>query len=233
MLQRLSVFAEGWTLEASEQVCADTKDETSPVSSSLMEGWEVLDVLTALVDKSLVQFEEQEGCVRYRMLATVRQCAAERLHLNGEAQQAKSRHRDYFLALAEEARPRLIGPDQAVWFDRLEAEHDNLRAALTWCGHSDVTGIQELRLATALSDFWTYRGYYAEGRDCLEQAITHYRSLGPHTTATSVLPRAHIALGRYSTIVRATTRRHSAIMSAHGDRVPGRAPSVWRLSCSN
>jgi predicted ATPase/DNA-binding SARP family transcriptional activator len=195
LLQRLSVFSGGWNLEAAEQVCADKNDDKMPVSSALIEEWEVLDVLTSLVDKSLVQVEEQEGCVRYRMLETVRQYAAEKLPLSGETQTLKSRHWDYFLALAEEAEPRLMGPDQALWFDRLETEHDNLRAALSWCGHAEVTGIQGLRFATALSEFWTYRGYGAEGRDCLEQAIARYHALGSQTPVPAILPRAYTALG--------------------------------------
>jgi len=96
-----------------------------------MEPWQVLELLSALVDKSLVTYEETEdGTGRYRLLETVRQYGAERLRETGEAQPARARHRDAFLALARDAEPGMMGPDQARWFARLEQEHDNLRAAL-------------------------------------------------------------------------------------------------------
>src|SRR5207253_2107989 len=91
---------------------------------------DVLDLLTALVDKSLVVYEEQEEEGRYRLLETIRQYARERLEERGETGRWRSRHRDFFLALAEEAEPKLSGPEQAVWLARLETEYENLRSAL-------------------------------------------------------------------------------------------------------
>src|SRR5262249_8538660 len=92
LLRRLSVFAGGWTLEAAEAVCVGAE----------VEEWEVLDLLTSLVEKSLVLYEERESEGRYRLLETVRQYARDRLLITGEADGVRERHRDWFLALAEE-----------------------------------------------------------------------------------------------------------------------------------
>ena len=122
LLQRLSVFAGGWTLAAAEQVCA---------GEGVADG-EILDLLTSLSDKSLVAAELQGGHSRYRLLETMRQYARERLLESGGGEAVRERHREYFLALAEEAEPNLKGAEQAEWLQRLEAEHDNLRLALDW-----------------------------------------------------------------------------------------------------
>jgi predicted ATPase/DNA-binding CsgD family transcriptional regulator len=162
VFRRLCVFAGGWTLEASEAV----------VSGEGIEKSEVLDLLTGLVEKSLVVAEPTpEDGVRYKMLEPVRQYALEKLEHCGESEAAKRTHADYFLALAEEAEPELFGPREAEWFDRLEVEHDNIRAALSWTieqGEIETA----LRLAAALWMFWFARGYNGEGQRWLEQALT-------------------------------------------------------------
>src|SRR5262245_55442481 len=103
---------------------------------------EVLDLLTSLVQKSLVVYEEDEqACGRYRLLETVRQYARDRLLEASEAAAARDRHRDWFLALAEQAEPKLLrGAEQVAWMDRLETEHDNLRSALEWCQKTVSSG---------------------------------------------------------------------------------------------
>jgi predicted ATPase/DNA-binding CsgD family transcriptional regulator len=159
---RLSVFAGGWILEAAEAV---------GVGGSIVEG-EVLNVLSGLVDKSLVVARgSDEGGVRYRMLEPVRQYALEKLEESGEAEAAKRAHAHYFLVLAEEAEPELFGPREAEFFDRLEVEHDNIRAALSWTIEQGETETA-LRLAAALWMFWFARGYDGEGQRWLEQALT-------------------------------------------------------------
>jgi predicted ATPase/class 3 adenylate cyclase len=184
-LRRLSVFAGRWSLEAAEAVCADSRptndqrpttneeDGPRPVGRrSLVVGRdEVLDLLTSLVEKSLVVYEEGEGEAQYRLLETIRQYARDRLmETEGEAG-ARGRHCDWFLALAEQAAPELRGPRQIDWLDRLESEHDNLRLALEWC-RTEPTGAEaELRLAGALAWFWTMRCYLSEGRHHLEAAL--------------------------------------------------------------
>src|SRR5918993_2246962 len=158
---RLSVFAGGWTLEAAEAVGAgDGIEERAVVELFLM-----------LVDKSLVVSEAEEGGFRYRMLEPVRQYAREKLEESGEAQATKRAHAEYFLALAEEAEPRLWESGDKEWFDRLETEHDNMRAALSWTLEHEEAQLA-LRLGGALRLFWSARGYYGEGRRWLEQALS-------------------------------------------------------------
>jgi tetratricopeptide (TPR) repeat protein len=132
----------------------------------------VLDLLTSLVDKSLVVVDESQGATRYRFLETVRQYAAERLAESGVGDTIRERHRDHFLALAEQAEPLMKGPKQAEWLERLETEHDNLRAALRWCAGRPDGAQAGLRLSGALAWFWFIRGHWSEGRAALETALS-------------------------------------------------------------
>lgn len=156
LLCRLSVFSGGWMLEAAEEVC--TGDD--------VEDWEILDLLTSLVDKSLVVAETWGTHVRYRLLETVKQYGRDRLLESAGGKQWRERHQAYFLALAEEADPHLRGPEQQVWLERLEREHDNLRAAM----EGEQTNVS-LRIGVALRPFWSIRGYYSEGRARLLAAL--------------------------------------------------------------
>ena len=146
---RLSVFAGGCTLEAAESVCdAD------------------LDTLQSLVDKSLMRHTDE----RFWMLETIRELALERLEETDGAEELRHRHGAYFLALGELARPELVGRSSPIAFDRLQAEHDNIRAVLGEAlehGRADVA----LRLSGAVWLFWLTRGYWSEGRRWLESAI--------------------------------------------------------------
>src|SRR5215813_2013453 len=154
VLDRLSVFAGGWTLEAAEAIASrgDTAD------------WQVLDHLAALVDKSLVQAEDLQGSTRYRLLETVRHYAAERLagRTGAELDQSRAAHRDYYLALAETAERHLCGRDEAVWLDRLEVEFDNVRAALAFSLADPGSAEPGLRLAAGLRWFCNMRGHGGE-----------------------------------------------------------------------
>jgi predicted ATPase/class 3 adenylate cyclase/Tfp pilus assembly protein PilF len=156
LFRRLSAFAGGFTLEAAEAVCADEQ----------IPSYEIVDLLTNLVSKSLVVFRDEEA--RYKLLETVRQYARDKLLETGEAARVRDRHRDWFVAFAERAESALQGPDQALWLKRLETEHDNLRAALEWSSADAETG---LRLASALWPFWYLRGYVSEGREWLKQFL--------------------------------------------------------------
>jgi predicted ATPase/class 3 adenylate cyclase len=160
LLQRLSVFAGGWTLTAAEQVCA---------GEGVAEG-EVLDLLTSLSDKSLVVAEQTDGHFRYRLLETMRQYAREWLVESEGGEVVRERHRDYFLALAEEAEPKLTGAEQAEWLLRLEEEHENLRAGLDWSLVAPGSG-GGLRLCGALQRFWWTRGHLSEGREWCVRAL--------------------------------------------------------------
>jgi predicted ATPase/DNA-binding CsgD family transcriptional regulator len=162
LFRRLSVFAGGWTLETAEVVG----------SGEGVEEGEVLDLLSGLVEKSLIVAEGigEGGKVRYRMLEPVRQYALKKLEGSGEVRAVRRRHAVFFLALAEEAEPELMGPNQRAWLGRLETEHDNLRAALSWSlanGESDLG----LPLSGALGQFWSLRAHYDEGRRWLEAAL--------------------------------------------------------------
>jgi non-specific serine/threonine protein kinase len=169
LLHRLSVFAGGWRLRAAEAIC----------SGEGIEDREVLDLLTSLVDKSLVFVEEREGETRYRLLETVRQYAWERLEATGEAMVVRNRHLDFCLALAEEVEPYLHGPEQRTWLQSIESEHDNLRAALDWSQMQAELRHKGLRLAGALAWFWHLHNYLSEGRNRLEGLLG---SLPPETT---------------------------------------------------
>jgi predicted ATPase/DNA-binding CsgD family transcriptional regulator len=160
LLRRLAVFAGGWTLEAAEGVC----------SGGGVEAPEVLDLLLALVDKSLVVAEEHGQQMRYRLLETIRQYGAEHQRAAGEDGALRTRHLDWFLALAETAWPELTGPEQGQWLDRLEREHDNFRAALAWSQEASDPEAG-LRLAWALYRFWWWRGHLSEGRRWLARAL--------------------------------------------------------------
>jgi non-specific serine/threonine protein kinase len=134
----------------------------------------------------------------FGMLETVREYAWERLATAGELTAARRAHAYFFVALAEEAAPKLNGHDQRSWHLRLDREHDNLRAALRWLLDQDEPAEQEvaLRLAGALGEFWWRRGYHAEGRRWLEVAFTH----SPHEVDPAVRIRALLALGGILTI---------------------------------
>jgi predicted ATPase/DNA-binding SARP family transcriptional activator/DNA-binding CsgD family transcriptional regulator len=155
---RLSAFAGGFTLEAAESVGGG-----GGVGEK-----QVVELLTTLVEKSLVMAEESwERGARFRLLETVRQYASEKLVESGEEDDIRRRHARFFLALAEEAEPGLRGPRQVEWLDHLEQEHDNLRAALAW----SLEGELGARLAGTLSLFWYTRGYLSEGRSYLEAVV--------------------------------------------------------------
>lgn len=159
VLCRLSVFAGGWTLEAAEAICAGQKTE------SLVEDGEVLDLLTGLVDKSLVGAETTNANIRYRLLETIRQYAGDQLRERGQEADTRRRHFDYFLSKTEEINPKLRGPEQAFWMDRLETEHDNLRQVLAFCETEAGDAVEKgLHLMTVLSSFWLLREHLNEGR---------------------------------------------------------------------
>jgi len=161
LLRRLSVFAGGWALEAAEGVCA---------GESLDRG-DILDLLTRLVDRSLVVTEEQNGDIRYRLLETVRHYASEKLKNAGETAGVREQHAQWYLALTEEAEPMLRGPEQSAWLKRLEGEYGNVRTALEWSVSGSTDREQALRLAGNLWRFWNVRGYLSEWGEWLARAM--------------------------------------------------------------
>jgi len=215
LLRRLSVFAGGWTLEAAEAVC----------STDLIQPADVLDLLGRLVDKSLVLADAQGGEARYRLLETVRQYARDRLVESGDAAEARRRHRDWYLALVE----RGVNQERAdrgylgiavEWLDRLEREHDNLRAALEWsAGEPDGAGT-EIRLAGPLWRLWHFRGYFAEGRRWLEHALSRSGDL-PVSARWTAMHGASLLAWRQSDYARAKELGSALLAesSAAGDTV--------------
>ncbi|MBA2440039.1 MAG: tetratricopeptide repeat protein [Thermoleophilaceae bacterium] len=162
LFARLSVFVGGWTIETAELSCASE---------------DVLQALTGLQDNSLVGHEMHLGEPRYRMLETVREYALEKLDAD-EASQVRDHHAQAFVALAEQAESELVGPEQAVWQERLEREHGNMRAALGWLHESEQTEL-ELHLAAALGRFWYVHGHLSEGRRRLKDALAHAGTAAP------------------------------------------------------
>ena len=150
LFQRLSVFAGGWTLEATEAVCADERLHES----------DVLDLLSHLVEKSLVVLEANG---RYRMLDTVCHYAQEKAAESGEQAPARARHLEFFLTFAERARPELAGSEQGEWLSRLDLDHENLLSANAWSRGSENAGVLGLRLVHALRTYWITRGLLTLG----------------------------------------------------------------------
>ena len=146
VLRALSVFVDGFDLEAAEAVC-----ERGDVESL-----DVLDVLGSLVDKSLVGAKQDQETVRYGLLETIRQFAAERLLDSGESTAAAvaNAHCAYFIALAQEAGPHLIGPDQGRWLARLGADHANLRRAIERASADPAKGARVVRALVSLERYW-------------------------------------------------------------------------------
>jgi len=158
LFRRLAAFVDGCTIEAAEAICA------GPGNRAI----DVLGGLASLIDKSLLRpLDQQDEEPRQRMLETVREYALDLLEESGEAAELRARHAAYYVALAEEAEPKLTGPEQAVWLDRLEREHNNLRAALRRSRDGGEVEVG-LRLAAALWRFWWRRGHLSEGRGWLE-----------------------------------------------------------------
>ena len=158
-LRRLSVFAGGWTFEAAEAII----------------GPEALDLLSHLVDKSLVVAEEQGEQSRYRLLETIRQYARDKLLESGEATKARDLHLETYLHLAIEAEPMLEGPEMLRTLDQVEDDLDNIRVALEWAlERNPQVGLQ---LAASLRWFWQSRGSLTEGRRWLRDSLAHFEAL--------------------------------------------------------
>jgi predicted ATPase/DNA-binding SARP family transcriptional activator len=178
LLRRLSVFASGFSLEAVEAVCAGEQGgrgagEISPLLPCSPAP--LLDLLTSLIDKSLLVIETRDTATRYRLLETVRQYAREKLAAANESAIYARRHRDWFLQVAEQADPKVRSREQIEWCARLELDMENFRAALTWSLEQTERADAEsaLRLAGVLWWFWLIRGYWNEARTWFERTLGH------------------------------------------------------------
>lgn len=161
LFRRLAVFAGGFPLDAAEQVCG----------GGGMDSGAILDLLGALVEKSLVQIDRPpRGGVRYRLLDPLRQYGWERLVAAGEGDAVRDSHRDWCLALVARRAPGGVEDVSPAWIAQIEPEQDNMRAALAWCLERDVeTG---LRLAVGLHTFWWHRGFAAENERWVDNLLT-------------------------------------------------------------
>lgn len=203
LLRRLSVFAGGCTLDAAEQVAveqevssrADSKPATrfAPRKNYILPTTSILDLLSHLVDKSLVIVDTQSMETRYHMLETIREYAIEKLHEANETDLQRTRHLDFFVSFSERAEPKLKRAHQLEWFERLDAEIDNFRAALNWA-LSEGRVEKGLRIAGALARFWDMRGYWSEGLARVERLLiqpeAESRTL---TRANALLTAAELA----------------------------------------
>jgi predicted ATPase/DNA-binding XRE family transcriptional regulator len=177
--RHMAVFAGGWTLDAALAVASSTETIDEDITETL---WRLLDESLVIVD------DERDMEDRYRLLEPIRQYALELLERHDELPGARHRHARYYATLANEAAPNLLGRDQQEWLDRLEDEHDNLRAALDWLLHSD--DIEPAgQLVLSLSMFWRRRDLYAEARHWVGKLMA---------VAEQLPPRLHGNLLRYA-----------------------------------
>jgi predicted ATPase/DNA-binding SARP family transcriptional activator len=184
LFRRLAVFAGGFALEEAEAVCSGDEIETP----------EVLGLLTQLVEKSLVVAESAvQGAMRYRMLDTLRRYGWSRLAESGEATTIQRRHADTYLALAEQASEAVYGGvEQTAWWDRLDREYDNMRAALRW----SIDGAEHetaLPLSAAVYVLWYVRGPASEGLRWLEEALSRGVGASPAARAPALCAAGSLA----------------------------------------
>jgi predicted ATPase/class 3 adenylate cyclase len=187
LFHRLAIFVGGWMIEAAEQVCG-----------TIGQPLDILELLTRLVDKSLVNVDETSDGVRYRLLETTRQYARDMSMQFDEMQPLRERHLSYYSNFAATAEVELRGRGQVLWMSRLEMEHDNLRAALEWSLQSRPE--IGLRMAVALTDFWDTRGHITEARNWFEAMLKATRDRSPTPTRVDALLGAMTVTMRQSDI---------------------------------
>jgi predicted ATPase len=177
LFAQLAVFSGGFDLQAVETIyCPDH------ASADLNQVLTCIEVLSSLLDHSLVRQEGQDGEPRFGMLETIREYALERLKSSAGWQATCDRHAEYYLVLAEAAEPELRGPNQLVWLDRLETEHDNLRAALTRFLSQDQI-VSAARLGWGIWMFWWFKRHLDEGARWFEEMLAKSGSLPPYPMA--------------------------------------------------
>lgn len=160
LFERLSVFAGGFTLEDVEAVCVGDGIEPR----------QVLELVSLLADKSLITVAQDQSEVRFDLLETIRQYATEKLLEGHQAEAVQSKHTAYYLSFAERGNAELRGPNEGLWLERLESEHDNLRVTLQRVLEREDL-VTALRISNALGSFWSGHGHQPEGRRWLEATL--------------------------------------------------------------
>jgi predicted ATPase len=183
--QRFSVFVADFSLEAAAALLA-TKPPTATAGPDEDAERAAEDAVSALVDHHLLAPVWGPDATRYRMLDTIRAFAFERLRASGELGSVERRHAEVFLALAERAAPQLVGPAQATWLARLDADHENLRTALVWSVRTGAHALA-LRFGAASWRYWIVRGTLGEGRATLESILALSTPASPSAEHASVL----------------------------------------------
>jgi predicted ATPase len=189
LLRRLAVFAGGWTVDAAEAVVAGGDVEEAAV----------VDLLTHLVDKSLVEFDRKAG--RYRLLETMRQYASELLAASGEADDTRTRHLRHYVAFADKARTAITGPSQGAWLSRLDVERENLLTAHAWCDQVAGGALLGLQLAYCVKLYWVNRGLMELGYRITVEALSRAREGerdGPRCRALFDAGQLAYFMGRYA-----------------------------------
>jgi len=194
LFRRLSVFSDGWTFEAAQEVCSDQSSVNSEQTDHRLLITDILDLLSGLVHKSLVMVEQAET-TRYRLLETIRHYAGEKLLEAGDSETLRDRHLDFFLELAEQAEANLNGPQEMEWMTRLDADYGNLRAGMEWSQKNNIEAA--LRLGGTLAMFWNRRGYTVEGLQWLTDVLARSKALTEEINSTRrmILSRARALLG--------------------------------------
>jgi len=240
LLQRLSVFSGGCTLEAAEAVCADPPLDEAPApgvpppaaASQRIDRADILDLLSSLVSKSMASADRRPRAgMRYRLLETVRQYGREKLHAAGDSEYRHARHLRFFTQLAEAAEPKLRGSEQIDWLDRLEAEVDNLRAALTFsqAGGGSQQAEAGLRLAVALPRFWSSRGHWREAQAWLEAALAQRRVPERSLTRAEALRAAAAMVVEAADVARARAEAAESVEIFRAAGAPGRRGLAYAL----
>ncbi|MFI5255440.1 MAG: ATP-binding protein, partial [Candidatus Limnocylindrales bacterium] len=204
VLRRLSVFAGGAPLEGAEAVCSG--DPVDPL--------DVLDILGRLVEKSLVSTDPAQAEARFRLLETVREYARGRLVVAGVGAATLRAHRDWYLALVDQATPAFFhGPEPAELLHRLDREHDDLRAALEWCLDQPGEGEAGLRMAAGLWRYWEIRGHLTEGRGWLERMVDAVGDEAPSLRANALTGAGNLAFMQGD--FKAASDLHEASLALH------------------
>ena len=222
LLRRLSVFAGGWSLEAAEAVCSDHRLATG----------EVMDLLAYLVEKSLVLIDDHATEPRYRMLETIRQYAREKFAGPLDAQQVRDRHLAYVLSFARDAEPNFYRPEQLRWYARIDADLDNVRAALEWSLTRERAHVG-MSLATALHRYWVARLYWREAVGWLERLLVRPASEPQDLVrARAFFVSGHIA-NYYDPMAGLRLTEEALRMSKVLDDTAGIANALWVMGWIN